>query len=95
MPTEAEIEDKFWKALKSDMTVMLGIEDHGEDLQPMTAQLEDDDRRGPIWFFTSKETDLVRDVTVVDVRYTVRPQVVEGAYDVRSGRVEAEEMAVR
>ena len=62
MPTEAEIEDKFWKALKSDMTVMLGIEDHGEDLQPMTAQLEDDDRRGPIWFFTSKETDLVRDL---------------------------------
>lgn len=41
------------------------------------------------------ETDLVRDVTVVDVRYTVRPQVVEGAYDVRGGRVEAEEMAVR
>ena len=62
MPTEAEIEDKFWKALKSDLTVMLGIEDHGEDLQPMTAQLESDDRRGPIWFFTSKETDLVRDL---------------------------------
>jgi general stress protein 26 len=62
MATEAEIEDKFWKALKSDMTVMLGIEDHGEDLQPMTAQLEGDDRRGPIWFFTSKETDLARDL---------------------------------
>ena len=62
MPTEAEIEDKFWKALKSDMTVMLGIENHGEDLQPMTAQIEGDDGRGPIWFFTSKATELGRDL---------------------------------
>lgn len=62
MSNDAEIEEKFWKALKSDMTVMLGIEDSGEDLQPMTAQLEGDATRGSIWFFTSKETDLAGDL---------------------------------
>jgi general stress protein 26 len=50
-----ELERKFWKALKSDMTVMLGL-DGVEDghARPMTAQLEHDDR-GPIWFFTANE----------------------------------------
>ena len=55
-----ELEAKFWKALKSDMTVMLGISgvDEGHT-RPMTAQLEGDEG-GPIWFFTAKDTDLVR-----------------------------------
>ena len=59
MPSPAGIEAKFWKALKSDMTVMLGL-DSVEDghARPMTAQLEGD--RGPIWFFSSKENDIVR-----------------------------------
>jgi general stress protein 26 len=58
MPTTAEIEAKFWKSLKSDMTVMLGLAGADETLaQPMTAQLETAER-GPIWFFTSTETDL-------------------------------------
>jgi len=62
--TEAEykLESKLWKALKDDRTVMLGLagveEGHS---QPMTAQtLHDEDERGPIWFFTSKDTDLVK-----------------------------------
>ncbi len=63
MPTEAEIEAKFWKALKSDMTAMLGLvgveEGHA---QPMTAQLGDRDGRGPIWFFSAKDVDLVREL---------------------------------
>ncbi|MEP7242779.1 MAG: pyridoxamine 5'-phosphate oxidase family protein [Gammaproteobacteria bacterium] len=62
MSNEAEIEAKFWKALKSDMTVMLGlvgVEDAHS--QPMTAQLDPDrPDGGPIWFFTSKETHLVK-----------------------------------
>ena len=63
MPAYAEIEAKFWKALKSDMTVMLGLAGRGEaHAQPMTAQLGDREGRGPIWFFTSKETDLVREL---------------------------------
>jgi len=59
MPTPQELEAKFWKALKSDMTLMLGL-DGVEDghARPMTAQVEGD--RGPIWFFTSKDTDLVQ-----------------------------------
>jgi general stress protein 26 len=58
MPTPAELEAKFWKALKSDRTMMLGL--YGmEDAhaQPMTAQFEDD--RSPIWFFTASDTELV------------------------------------
>ncbi len=59
MTDDAKIEAKFWKALKSDMTVMLGIEGEG-DAQPMTAQLDSEDGGGPIWFFTSIETDLAK-----------------------------------
>ena len=59
MPTPLEIEEKFWTALKSDMTMMLGL-DGIEDghARPMTAQLEGD--RGPIWFFTAKDNALVQ-----------------------------------
>ena len=61
MPNERELEAKFWKALKSDMTAMLGLAGGRESLaQPMTAQLGERDGRGPIWFFTSKDADLVQ-----------------------------------
>ena len=59
MPTPAELEAKLWKALKSDMTIMLGLDgDDDAHPRPMTAQLEDD--KGPIWFFTSTESELVQ-----------------------------------
>ena len=61
MANEAEIEEKFWNALRSDMTVMLGLvgveEGHS---QPMTAQLEKERDGGPIWFFTASDVDLVQ-----------------------------------
>lgn len=59
MPTPQELEAKFWKALKSDMTMMLGL-DGAEDghTRPMTAQVEGD--RGPIWFFTARDNALVQ-----------------------------------
>lgn len=59
MPTPQELEAKFWKALKSDRTVMLGLDglEQGHT-RPMTAQAEDD--RSPIWFFTSTNTALVQ-----------------------------------
>src|SRR5690242_2935007 len=62
MPTTQEIEVKFWKALKSDMTMMIGL-DGVEDghARPMTAQLDGD--RGPIWFFTSKDNAIVQKLT--------------------------------
>ena len=61
MPNPHEIEEKFWKALKSDRTVMLGLAGVDEGLgQPMTALLEDGAGRGPLWIFTAKDTDLVQ-----------------------------------
>ena len=61
MPSNQEIEAKFWKALKSDMTMMLGL-DGVEDghARPMTAQLEGD--HGPMWFFTSKDNAIVKNI---------------------------------
>lgn len=61
MAKEREIAEKFWKALKSDRTVMLGLSgvDEGHS-QPMTAQLDEDRDGGPLWFFTSSDTDLAR-----------------------------------
>ena len=59
MSDPRELEEKFWKALESDRTVMLGL-DGQEDghARPMTAQAEG--RRSPIWFFTSSDNQLVR-----------------------------------
>jgi general stress protein 26 len=62
MTDETQLTEKLWKALKSDMTVMLALTgvDEGHS-QPMTAQFDEDfERGGPIWFFTSTDTDLVR-----------------------------------
>jgi general stress protein 26 len=60
MPTPAELEAKFWKALKSDRTALLGLSraDDGH-AQPMTAQIEGDEG-GPIWFFSASDVDLVK-----------------------------------
>lgn len=61
MATPSEIEAKFWKALKSDMTVMLGLVGReGGEAQPMTAQMGDRDGRGPVWFFSASEVHLVQ-----------------------------------
>ncbi len=60
MQTEEEARTAFWSALRSDMTVMLGLDQAGQDLRPMTAQMLDDGDYGPIWFFTSKDTHLVQ-----------------------------------
>ena len=61
MPSEAEIQARFWSALKDDMTMMVGL-DGVEDghARPMTAQL--DGERSPIWFFTSKDNALVQKI---------------------------------
>ena len=61
MPEPREIEARFWSALKSEMTAMLGLVSAEEGhAQPMTAQIGDRDGRGPIWFFTAKDNDLVQ-----------------------------------
>jgi general stress protein 26 len=62
MPNPQELEDKFWKALKSDMTLMLGLDGVEEShARPMTAQIEDG--KGPLWFFTAKDTAIVHNLT--------------------------------
>lgn len=61
MDNAKNLEEKFWKALSSDRTVMLGI-DGVEDghSRPMTGVAEND--KAPIWFFTSKENGLVKNL---------------------------------
>jgi general stress protein 26 len=61
MGKEAELAKKFWKALRSDRTVMLGLAgvDEGH-AQPMTAILEEGRDAGPIWIFSAKDVDLVK-----------------------------------
>lgn len=61
MDNKQELEEKFWKALASDRTVMLGL-DGVEDghSRPMTAVAEHE--QGPIWFFTSKDNGIVRNL---------------------------------
>ena len=58
MPTDTEIRDRFWKELKSEMTIMLGLDGaEGGGMKPMTAQIEGDEG-GPLWIFTAKDTEL-------------------------------------
>ena len=63
MTTPEDLEKKFWKALHSDRTVMLGL-DGVEDghSRPMTAQAEGD--KGPIWFFTSTDNGVAKNLKV-------------------------------
>lgn len=68
MTNDTEIKEKFWKALKSDRTMFLGLAD-GEDghARPMTAQLDDEGLEGnlysgPIWFFTSTDSQLYQEI---------------------------------
>jgi len=72
MPTPQELTDGFWKALKSDMTVMLSAVDVEEGhARPMTAQLDEEqtgEQSGPIWFFTSSETALVTALAAGEMR---------------------------
>jgi general stress protein 26 len=60
MTSPTELREQFWKELKSDMTMMVGLAAVDEaHTRPMTAQLLHDGR-GPIWFFTAKDTALAK-----------------------------------
>lgn len=57
--TPHDFEERLWKALRSDRTVMLGINGVNEShTRPMTALFEQ--QHGPIWFFTSTENAMVQ-----------------------------------
>lgn len=51
--TPHELEQKFWKHLASDMTVMLGLPGKAA-CRPMTAQFRGDKDVGPIWFYCQR-----------------------------------------
>ena len=66
-----DFEERLWKALGSDRTVMLGINGLDEShTRPMTAQFEHE--RGPIWFFTSTDNAMVQALGGEDARCAVR-----------------------
>ena len=54
MAEKKEFEAKFWKSIRSDMTVMVSVA--GIDSRPMTAQFDGD--RTTIYFFTASDTEL-------------------------------------
>ena len=58
MPTPQELEARLWKALDKDRTVMLGVHEADGHIHPMTALVENE--RSPIWFFTSRDTELAQ-----------------------------------
>ena len=61
MAKEGELVEKLWKALRDDMTVMLGLAGLAEGhSRPMTAQLDGESPHGPIWFFSARDTELVQ-----------------------------------
>lgn len=59
MTTPDDLEKRFWKALKSDRTVMLGL-DGVEDghTRPMTVLCDGD--RSPLWIFTARDNGIVQ-----------------------------------
>lgn len=68
MTLDAEITAAFWKHLRADRTVMLGLEASAPTtLRPMTAQLESDADQGPIWFFTSTDAALMQELKSEDL----------------------------
>lgn len=61
MPDDKQIEARFWKALRSDPVMMLGV-DGVEDgfARPMAALIDED--RSPLWFFASSDNHIVEAV---------------------------------
>jgi general stress protein 26 len=61
MPSPQELTSKFWKALASDRTMMLGL-DGAEDghTRPMAVQFEND--RPPLWYFAARDQVLVQTI---------------------------------
>lgn len=61
MTDAAELETAFWRALRADRTVMLGLDGPETVLpRPMTALPNSDEDQGPLWFFTSTDSELTK-----------------------------------
>jgi general stress protein 26 len=67
MTKPQDIEAQFWKALRSDRTMMVGLNGAADGhTRPMTAQLDGDADRGPIWFFGARDSALVQALSKSD-----------------------------
>lgn len=65
MNNEADLKSKLWASMKSDMTLMVGLDSIPEaHPRPLTALIEQEG--GPLWFFTAKTNDLVEHLTRSD-----------------------------
>jgi len=63
MTTPQDLEAKFWKALNADRTMMLGLDGVADGhAQPMTGLTDGNVAHGPIWFFTTKDNTIVREM---------------------------------
>lgn len=59
MATAEELKGRFWRSLKAQRTVMLGLEGVQDNhTRPMTAMFENES--SPVWFFTSTENAMVK-----------------------------------
>ena len=58
--TNAEVQDRLWKAIDDDHTGMLGLTHDNHHFQPMTAFVERE--TNTLWFFTRTDTDLAQSV---------------------------------
>ena len=58
--SNAEIQDRLWKAVDDHHTGMLGLTHDSHHFQPMTAFVEKD--TNILWFFTRTDTDLAQAV---------------------------------
>jgi general stress protein 26 len=56
--SNADVQDRLWKAIDDDHTGMLGLTHDTHHFQPMTAFVDRDTHA--LWFFTRKDTDLAR-----------------------------------
>lgn len=77
MTDNQKIEDAFWKSLRSDMTVMLVLCEHADDrARPMTAQIDGDENKGPIYFFGGKDSSLYQKLgnTSAKAEFTLVPK---------------------
>jgi general stress protein 26 len=63
MTDQKDIVARFWKSLRHERTLMLSLIGSEEDAKPMTAIVDGDDDRGPLWIFTAKDTELVQELS--------------------------------
>ena len=58
--SNADVQDRLWKAIDGDHTGMLGLTQDSHHFQPMTAFVEPES--DTLWFFTKTDTDLAQSV---------------------------------